>query len=584
MPLLSLLFTLLYLPLFHLGITFAEHSNSLSWLFTWVFSGAPAAATAVLVGAFLFKLKNDVKESLIFALLFFFCTLYLSYSVFLSHHLLAGFLITAAFYILWFHKDKSLFLLLAGLSCGSAIFIDPPPGAAFSAAFFFYLLLSRTPLFRIAFFALAASLPVIANSIASLSAFGTLMPPNIDPQYFQYYGAAFDESNLSGAVMNNSLRLLLPYAFHCLIGYRGLFSYTPLLFFALWGGLEAYKSRQRRGLLFAAIISAVIFTAYYFWRTNNLGGDSYGIRFLLPIVPLLFIMLAFVWERIKTHRIRRWFTIAAIWSFIVALVGLYRPASDADLGINSFAANLFHFQTYAFPSLSRFTWKPLAALSGYDPNITAFIGETMLTAGALEPARDALNSARDADSSNFRANINLGNIAFKSAVQRTDYDAAIRFFRAANPHLHPQLLLSLAATFQAQGESDSSNLCVNRYLALGDSITPTIPQPLVAAGLGFYSHSAKDKALALLTENYLTKNLLDSARSALEQMSPDFLKIESAVLVKTKFLLRSGDHQSALQLLQNAAPINPGLRRSVLADPELSLLENEIKWNEESGR
>jgi hypothetical protein len=74
-----------------------------------------------------------------------------------------------------------------------------------------------------------------------------------------------------------------------LIGARGLFSFTPMLIFALMGLwlVSRDRSQRLRGLTCAAIAGCLVFTLYLIFRTDNFGGEAWGTRWFVPLAPLL---------------------------------------------------------------------------------------------------------------------------------------------------------------------------------------------------------------------------------------------------------------------------------------------------------
>lgn len=569
MPFMSMMIAAVYFILYHLGLSFARNWMFLTWLLTWIFSGACVAGAAVILGKMFARERKDQRGAVLFAFLFFFGTLYLSYSVILSHHIFAGFLIILAYYLVVYRRGRKVFsIALAGVAAGAAAVIDPPAGIAFSAGFLLYLLIVHRNIFQAIILGLAALPPLIAHAVASINISGAVFPPNIKPSYFDYYGSIFDETNLSGVVSNDSLRELATYSFHCFLGHRGLFIYTPLLVFALWGLFRAGKNRVYRNKAVLTLLPILLIIVFYLWRTQNYGGDSYGVRFFLPFTPVLFGMMIFIWDELKRKTVRWIMLLTAGWSFIFALVGIWKPASDSDLGLNSFAVNLFQIQTVKFPRLSSISWPIMARLAGDDSNVNACMGRRMWEFGEVGAAEKAFRQSLSIEE-NQEAYLGLGDIYLGG----NDYSKALRYYRAAyRIGGEARMLLLISETFTDMGEPDSSNFYLKRYISIGDSISKVIPPQLLEKGLGFFGAYGRDKAVLEIVENYLTLSRLDSAEIFLREISPKITQSEAGLTVWARFYARSGDSMTAVSYLEKALQKRTRLYHELKNDPDLSEL------------
>ena len=75
----------------------------------------------------------------------------------------------------------------------------------------------------------------------------------------------------------------------------GLLVYAPVLALALPGIVELWRRERRLAVTAAVVVAVVVLTAgsWHMWR----GGFNPPGRFLVPIVPLLFVGVALVWDR-----------------------------------------------------------------------------------------------------------------------------------------------------------------------------------------------------------------------------------------------------------------------------------------------
>jgi hypothetical protein len=105
------------------------------------------------------------------------------------------------------------------------------------------------------------------------------------------------------------------YAFHVLLGHHGLFSMTPLLCFGLW---ELGRSLWRRvRLAESLVVTGVVVSmlGFYIFRTRNYGGWCVGMRWLVPLMPLLLLYFGHWLDR---ARLRGWLWGVVLLAFSVS--------------------------------------------------------------------------------------------------------------------------------------------------------------------------------------------------------------------------------------------------------------------------
>jgi hypothetical protein len=93
------------------------------------------------------------------------------------------------------------------------------------------------------------------------------------------------------------------YAFNVLLGHHGLFSMTPIYFFGLWELLRSLRHRRllRESLVCSLALSA--FLVFFIFRTRNYGGWCVGMRWLVPVMPLLLLYFGLWIDRIRVTRL-----------------------------------------------------------------------------------------------------------------------------------------------------------------------------------------------------------------------------------------------------------------------------------------
>lgn len=124
------------------------------------------------------------------------------------------------------------------------------------------------------------------------------------------------------------------YWYECLFGFRGLFSYQPFLLLlipALWHLRKTLRLPERSGLGIAA--AAIVF---YLSMTEEYGGASYGMRYLIPVIPVFWFVIS-RWILSWNHA--DWRTAVAaifvLWGCVTSLVGVYCPFCIANEGVRT---------------------------------------------------------------------------------------------------------------------------------------------------------------------------------------------------------------------------------------------------------
>ncbi len=579
-PVMPMMMSVSYFPLYKIGLSFARYRDFVVWFLTWLFTGAAIAGAAALLGKAHFIEYERSREAIACALLFFFGTLYIAYSSVLSNHIFSGFLVFAAFFVVIYKHGQKAWLLIAGFAVSIAAMTDPPAGFAFGAGLLIYQIAVNRSVSGALLFLLGAAPPAAAHVIANVSFSGSIIPVNLRPELFAYSGAIFDKSNLSGVVANTKISDIIWYGFHSLIGHRGWFSYTPLLLFGLWGLIAALRQREYRNRALLLIIPLFAVTAFYIWRTKNFGDCAYGNRFFLAITPAMFYGIVFLGGRLKQKVVSPLFKVAVVWSIIVALVGMIRPISDAKLGLNTFATNLYYLQTITFPRLSPLSTNCIAYLSGCDPDVIQRQGRWLFDLGQYSTALKILDKT-PSDVDNRIAEKTRGEIS----MSRGDYAAAIARFEAVwEKFADPDFLYLIGRSYTWMGERDSGNLYLNRYLALLDSEIEKAPPQLAQQGLIYFdSPYDRDRALAILADNLIVMGDIDSAAAVLHRgftFGDSLLEVKVA---KARFYAMKNDEEAVSMYLTKAVEQHPRLYSELQGDSLLRKYLEKMNW-EKQGR
>jgi hypothetical protein len=282
-------------------------------------------------------------------------SLYFSWSTTFNDHALAAAWLTIGFYFFLrarFERNIKLNLSLAAVFLSLAGTADMPTGI-FYALFLPYVLLDRRLRSAVMFYVLPLLVTVLPSLAITYSIDHSIVPVQIVKSYFFYPGSPWIDSNeqLSGMSVNGA-KFALPYAFLLLIGPRGFLLYNPFLWIALWGLVRTMRQKGR--FFHEAIIVAAgsgILLLYYILFTSNYGGDSYSIRWLVPVLPLLFFFLYPYFEAYDQKRPGRFRALLAV-SVAIALVGAINPWSSNRLSNVPFVANVIQLKRQMFPDFS----------------------------------------------------------------------------------------------------------------------------------------------------------------------------------------------------------------------------------------
>jgi hypothetical protein len=128
---------------------------------------------------------------------------------------------------------------------------------------------------------------------------GSLMPFYTNRELHRFAGFHFrNATDIDGLRESKDI-----YAFNVLLGHHGVFSMTPLYLFGLW---ELLRSLRYRRFLRESILCAIAlagFFGFYILRTRNYGGWCVGMRWLVPVMPLLLLYFGIWVDRVKLTRL-----------------------------------------------------------------------------------------------------------------------------------------------------------------------------------------------------------------------------------------------------------------------------------------
>jgi hypothetical protein len=146
---------------------------------------------------------------------------------------------------------------------------------------------------------------------------GHPLPPKLIP------GGMDHSSQYASVVQHVPLPKNWLYPLQFLFGWHGFFTVSPVLIIGAIGFVLAVKENKpfkRRNTIFVGSAVFIMLFGYAFF-VGSLGGWSYGIRYLIPIMPIL---LFFTPVALKVTRTPL-FICVLILSTLFAFIGMYNP-------------------------------------------------------------------------------------------------------------------------------------------------------------------------------------------------------------------------------------------------------------------
>jgi hypothetical protein len=181
----------------------------------------------------------------------------------------------------------------------------------------FFLVLGRSPRLAVTAFVPAAVIPLFAFFATQLAAFGQFRPvyEEFGTQSYEYAGSYWN-TPLEFDWFNRNPEHPAVYLWHMTIGHHGIFSLTPLLFFAAWGAarlLFVGTAGQKR-IAGLALVLSIGMLAFYAWnpKARNYGGSTQGLRWLFWLIPFWLFCLPAGVEAGQTRRVYRWLVLLAL--------------------------------------------------------------------------------------------------------------------------------------------------------------------------------------------------------------------------------------------------------------------------------
>ena len=312
------------------GWNFFDNYNLLIYLFNLGFSGA----INILLFVWSFRQfcrvrRGSVPLKFLLALGMCIGTWLFSYSVTVNNHTPAALAVLGLYIVLekYRRRPSRRLAAAAGLTAGLVAAADLPVGAIFAVAAVaaLWLLAPRRERISAETACIGCGLAVgVWLLLLNYTAYGTVVP---------LYVAG---SEGTFRVVNPGWAYRMSYFFECLLGCRGLFSYQQFLLFALPGAYFLWRGGRfsRVDKVFLVAVAAVML--FYLFFTVEFGGWAYGFRYLVPVIPILWLF-AGRWLLEAHFRLLKCAVAAPLIAagVVTALAGAYSPFCVAYEGVNS---------------------------------------------------------------------------------------------------------------------------------------------------------------------------------------------------------------------------------------------------------
>ena len=333
LPLLPVATAGIYAILHHgLGITFEETPGIAIFILTYLTMGGATLWLAALFHREVLRAKVGSGHALWITSALALATLIFTYGgTYQNHTVSAAFLFAGFVWLRAAREGSRNAALICGVWVGLAAASEMPTGFAFAGVFAVALgavgsgRQERT--LRVASFLGGFGIPILLTSACLWIAWGDPRPAYLIPGAYDYPGSAF-EGRAAGLIQSTRIPGDVGvYAFHNLLGIRGLLSTTPILLAGLVGLvallLRAGDPRRWEGWVIGAGSAIVI--AFYSVATDSYGGWAYGLRFFLPLAPLLLYLAVHLPERLWSRGPGIALAALLVVSAALSWIGAYHP-------------------------------------------------------------------------------------------------------------------------------------------------------------------------------------------------------------------------------------------------------------------
>jgi hypothetical protein len=149
---------------------------------------------------------------------------------------------------------------------------------------------------------------------------------------------------------------------------KSFFLYSPVLILAFFSLIRYFKKSYPAWLFL--IILIIVQALYYdsiWW-----GSVNWGLRFLLPAVPILIISSGQIIEDVLARKIKFPLLLLVFISFIIQVIGVWIPTRNYYVFMAKLAKETSQFSMIWNPRFSQLWWNFTQIMSGESPNFAAW--------------------------------------------------------------------------------------------------------------------------------------------------------------------------------------------------------------------
>ncbi len=322
-PVLSTLAAGFYWLLHSVGISFASHRRVAVYLVNLVFGLGPLLFLLVYFVRLLELWLQDEHARILSVIACAFGFVGVGYATTINNHVPAAAALLASFYYAFAAKKGALpaprAFFLAGLLGGLAPTLDMPALFVSSAIGIYLLVYDWRVTLR--YFASAAVLPLTLHFTLTYISTGSFLPIYLRHDLYLYPGSYW----LTPRGIDTLNEPKPVYLFHMLVGHHGLFAMTPLFLLAAWALVQQLRHGAYRAEALVVGVPLLVLIVFYTLTTSNYGGLCVGFRWLIIVMPLLFLFVARWLEKTRGRGLALLFWLCLAVSAANAIDALDRP-------------------------------------------------------------------------------------------------------------------------------------------------------------------------------------------------------------------------------------------------------------------
>ncbi len=285
---------------------------------------------SVLIYNFLEDIIKSSKKRLLIVFTFAFGTLFFTYSVGFYPRILSAFFLFCSFFLLYQYKkdNRNVLLFISGLFGGYAVTIDFPQIISLFLLFLYLLTLKRDR--KIILFIVGIMIPLSFLMLYNITVYDSIIPSS-----YQY---RVHEITPSYSTNPNGITYGIP-KFETIFMYLfslkyGLFVYMPILFLSFYGVYLGFRKKEFRN---ESILFLLIFLLQLIFYSSFSGRSpcTFGLRYLLPIIPFIIIPLSFTFEKISLKIVIFLSSISILINFVGVMYDFGCTLEDLSYYFNS---------------------------------------------------------------------------------------------------------------------------------------------------------------------------------------------------------------------------------------------------------